>query len=854
MPRAPAALFLALCAVSPKSLSAQGRGQLPSLGYPRAFFFRAAEAVGPRVQTGNYTYDRWDSTFSRLGGIMGKTLEEEVPGRSANIPFFTRFKQDHPDQLVLLHYNGNSRDPRDAGPEFFAGHWVYFTGCGLTKDLSDESDQSDLSIEDPTLFATNMGRYRDRNVDLAICALDDGGRPNWRVAEQLELVAVDVQKKTLRVKRGAFGTKPLAFAAGKAHVAPHATEGPWGKKSNLLWYYNFSTACPRDAKGRNCIDGLVEDFGNRFLPGGALAAYDGVEFDVMHHDFGPPRVGGHGLDLDADGQADWGYVDGVNTYGLGVIEFCRRLREKLGDGRVLQADGGNANSQRAMKWLNGIESEGWPHLSDWALNDWSGGMNRHRYWQQFAREPKFNYINHKYVTHGDEPGVEKQPEVPFATHRAVFAAAQCFDAVLTYSYPPPKEPGEDYSLWDELIQGVAKKPGWLGQPLAEAVNLAKRKPDLLKGEGTTMTPAFVTRWAGEDLEVVKDGKALKVAATAPGAQKLRFRLAGVPTAGADLTVFLRMRAEPLKGSTDVPRLAWVGLAPDQGLLIQPDPPTAGFCLRGKQEQPLDAGSGAGVVYFPARKVGDATHAAYLCHPPWKGGVGYTFWERTVEVPQQGRLTFATCLSDKAETRSDGVTYKVLLKTADADYRPVFDEHLKEWRWLEHSVSLAHWAGKRVTLKFVTDCGPNDNATTDHSGWGDVRIVSDKPDFRVTEPIRHRTFVGPESFESSFYFRAVQTPTVDLAFDLEGARAVWIESLTAHAAPEALCREFEHGLVLCNPANHDCQLDLREIAPGQRFQRLQAQSKQDTQTNNGQPVGDEVTLGARDGLFLVRELQ
>ena len=31
--------------------------------------------------------------------------------RVRNIEFFTPFKQNHPDQLVMLHYNGNARGP-----------------------------------------------------------------------------------------------------------------------------------------------------------------------------------------------------------------------------------------------------------------------------------------------------------------------------------------------------------------------------------------------------------------------------------------------------------------------------------------------------------------------------------------------------------------------------------------------------------------------------------------------------------------------------------------------------------------------------------------------------------------------
>src|SRR5689334_15988935 len=79
--------------------------------YPRAFFFRSSEGAAANPRS---SYEQSDRTFSRLVGIEGKVLEEEVPGRSVkNIEFFTRFKGEHPEQLVLLHYNGNARDPRE---------------------------------------------------------------------------------------------------------------------------------------------------------------------------------------------------------------------------------------------------------------------------------------------------------------------------------------------------------------------------------------------------------------------------------------------------------------------------------------------------------------------------------------------------------------------------------------------------------------------------------------------------------------------------------------------------------------------------------------------------------------------
>jgi hypothetical protein len=112
--------------------------------YPRAFFFRSSEGF---AANGRVPYERWDACFSRLMGIEGKVLEEEIPGRSVrNIDFFTRFKKEHPEQLVLLHYNGNARDPRFQLDEFFAGHFLYFNGARIVEDVPAEEGQTEIKF------------------------------------------------------------------------------------------------------------------------------------------------------------------------------------------------------------------------------------------------------------------------------------------------------------------------------------------------------------------------------------------------------------------------------------------------------------------------------------------------------------------------------------------------------------------------------------------------------------------------------------------------------------------------------------------------------------------------------------
>lgn len=827
-------------------------------GYPRAFFFRSSEgfADNPRI-----SYEEWDRTFRRLMGIEGKVLDEEVPGRSRrNIEFFTRFKRQHPDQLVMLHYNGNARDPRDASKEFFAGHWVYYAGAKILSDLPAGEGETDVRVDDPSIFRVNMGRYRNANEDIGFCVVDGDGKPNWFESEQVQLLSVDARKKTIRVRRGCYGTRPRAFSAGKACAAAHATEGPWGRRSNLMWYYNFSTRCPKDARGRTCADVLAEEVAARFLPGGELAAFDGVEFDVLNHDrFGGayrPGRGRWGADCDADGKPDNGFFDGINTYGIGVTEFCRRLQDRLAGTKLVLADGASPTNQRAFGILNGIESEGWPHLSDWEIKDWSGGLNRHFFWQQNGRPPVFHYVNHKFTMAGDTPGSRKRPDVPFAVHRLVLAAAQFTDAAVCYSYTPRPEQGERLGIWDELYMGVEHRRGWLGHPLGPAVRLATRQPDRLRGQGVEMQPEFLKRWSGENIHFRIDGTTLRVSRADRTRGPLRFRLHDIPCDGPDLFVSVTMRAAPMiEYPPEVGRLAWVGVAGTGERLVTADLPTMGICLRGRNETDLNPETGAQLRFLPRRALAGESHDCYFVHPPYKGQSGYTYWERDVRIPEGGQLEFYSGMSEKAPGRRDGVTFRVLV-AADQhatrrSFTRLFESSQVEARWIRHTVSLAQWSGTTVRLRFVSDCGADNNATTDHSHWGDVRVLARGQEDVQTEPVRFMTWTNRREFTSGFYFSDIRSRRVNLEFSVEGSQPVWISDLTVHAHPDAIYREFEHGLVLANPSPREYTFNLDELLPRRQFRRLRGSANQDRRTNNGSPVAGTVALQGREGLFLVR---
>lgn len=839
--------------VLPDFVAARDLEQLAILNnhFPRVFFFRAAEQA---INVRRYpTYASWERQFDRLQGIMGKCLDEECLGRERRNPeFFTEFKRRHPEQVVLLHFNGNARDPRYHTERFFPGHWIYRKAIEITKDIPAESGPTVIHVEDAREFRLRTGRYRTSSDDIGLFRMDSNGRHDWHYCEQVQLLDVDHSANTITVKRGCYGTTPLSFEVGKSQAAAHATEGPWGKTNNLLWFYNFTTHCPKDRDGRTCADRLVDDLADWFGPRGKLAAFDGLEFDVMHNQT-------HG-DTDGDGVEDDGVIDGVNQYGIGMVDFARNLRERMGENFIIQGDGalgpGGVRSQRAFGILNGIESEGWPNLNDWEMNDWSGGMNRHFFWRDNARRPVFNYVNHKW-NEGvpGQPGIQAEPSVPFSRHRLVFAACQFFDAATCFSFAPANDPDGRFGVWDEFRLGVENKLGWLGRPEGPAVRLAAQTPDLLEGRGRGRESESMIS-GPVNVEVTPE--AVRLTPKDPAAENLRFEIKGVKTNGGQLYLSVDMKGDPSEGSfNEMARFAQVGVAGGKLLDLMAGPPSdTGMKLRGdKKEVPIDRDRGANFQSRP-REIAGHTLPAFFVHPPYQAvGGGYTFWAQEAEIPADAELRFSIGMGELSPQRSDGVWFQVhVAAVTDGDvasYTKIFEQTTNQHQWLPQVVSLKAYVGKRVRLKFVADCGPRNNATTDHAHWGDVRIMAHGvADDQVTEPKQIMTWVNNRFFQSGFYYDHIRSDTVDVSFEVEGSEAIVLRRVTAHASPDVVYRAFENGVVLANPSREPYIFNLAKLSPGRTYRRIQGTATQDLHTNNGRPVGPTVTLGERDGLFLV----
>jgi hypothetical protein len=213
-----------------------------SNNYPRAYFFRETENTYE-------PYGIWENNFKRLMGIEGKCLEEGKRAKpfsgKRNRKFFTRFKRNHPTQMILLHFNGNARDQRFDMENFFNGHFIYYNGDKILSMVPAESGTTSIHVSDVSLFKENVGRYGKLNDDIGLCKLDESGKPNWYKSEQVKLVSVNKENNTIKVHRGYLGTEPLSFKPGegyepKTDKADHMIYPIWdepvkGETNQLGW-------------------------------------------------------------------------------------------------------------------------------------------------------------------------------------------------------------------------------------------------------------------------------------------------------------------------------------------------------------------------------------------------------------------------------------------------------------------------------------------------------------------------------------------------------------------------------------------------------------------------------------------
>ena len=829
---------------------------MPALGdsFPKPVFYRYANNFKVTPGQENAAYEAWWAEYGRAMGVeLDSRVSVTTDGRRQVIE---RVKNEHPDFLLIYYSTGHIKHPAPDTDiasgrlsDYSHGHWAYLPRVRILRDIPKEEGETTLRFEPPApARATSAAAddedvasaktpslfslRKDRGDDICLYALGPDGRPDWDNAEQVTLVGLDEKAGIIKVRRGCYGTKPRAFH-GQVYAAVHVEV-----VKHHGWRYNFSTHCPRDRNGRSAGDVWAASYAAIFQPGGIAEHFDALQLDTLSDTIEPSR----GLDLNNNGVNDADEPSGgVNWFAVGLLQTLEKLRKGLPPHVLLIPDACNPGYQ----YVNGWEVEGFPGRFDPAWRGYSRICNRLELSRHLCREPRYTHVQHKIFNYavGIEGAHETlgQDKLPFHLSRAVMALATIHEAALTWYSRAPLEADGRVGIYDELRMGQAQRPGWLGKPVDEPIYPGLSAPNLCPG--VTTKSGIVAADQGTVVSVGPDGLTARHEGPAY-ASRLRLK---VVCPSPEMLVRIRLRGDRRAGVPVVmPRAMNVVLTGGEfhdGYLIPSDPARLrrGLVLAGGEVRSVSDDRNAGLGFqqdFHVLRLG--------AQDP---GLQQMFWQVSHKAPPDGRLSFWTFAGtgkysvQAAEVKPNGAVgeFKTLVPPFAPNGPCAFHRGA--------DLAQAGLGGKQIELRFL--CEARDGRA--QGTWGEVTLASPIEGGELPAGPTQRAIdgsFGEQSVNQTFHFNHVPANSpLTLVFEFEGREEVVIERLSIHPACGAIARQFEHGVILCNPSPCPFTFDLGALFPGKSYQRFLATPNQDKETNNGQPVGAQVRLGEFDALFL-----
>ena len=193
--------------------------------------------------------------------------------------------------------------------------------------------------------------------------------------------------------------------------------------------------------------------------------------------------------------------------------------------------------------------------------------------------------------------------------------------------------------------------------------------------------------------------------------------------------------------------------------------TVGFGLRGQAES-ANAGDTGAYVAEGTRSCNEEAKSALFMHPPWMGATGYSFARYDGIALPEAPLARLRCLVGKQDGSypGDGVLFILAVVDAEGTKTEVARRLVTEHRWEPLEADLGPWAGQAISLKLISDVGPDDDSNGDWACWADMGIESATPVLAVTvhdEPVELLHAPSPHPLEGV---------TLEM---LRGARRGWI---------------------------------------------------------------------------------
>jgi hypothetical protein len=434
----------------------------------------------PPVMTGFAFQDMGSVTNAEFPYILSEHAPIDIM-HAVRPTVYDTVRATYPEKVIIkqMAWGGTAGIPLES---IWPGHCLMKAGTRLTADVAATTNDTVLYMQDYTRIAksqavinnhTNQG---DADGFVLLYALDANGRPDWSRAEHVKLVSLNTADGGITVQRAQYETAPQAFSNGYAAVARHMMF--W---SPSQWELNLSLESPRGGPFNMTA---AEWFALQVAQNIYEIEADGVEMDVGRWQWGYPA--GNPMDCDNDQVADYGYIGGINSFGLGGQVLQRTLRELLGPDRIVQTDGNDALfGQRGWKYMNGVQLESFP----------TGGFDvfseRFRHFRQWVSsvdtQPAFSYaftktpttlFGHVVDTNNNNASYDWRFRVGFAAG-LLTGMPHPFASVTDINFDPANPDYNDPDMvedkgfykWDEYVGGDLNDWKWLGAPLGPAVQI-----------------------------------------------------------------------------------------------------------------------------------------------------------------------------------------------------------------------------------------------------------------------------------------------------------------------------------------------------------------------------------------------
>ena len=376
-------------------------------------------------------------------------------------------EKTYPDKIITLQDAWGGTCCSKNRYKSWPGYWLYESRTILLNDIGPDEDE--IIVDAPKRLARSERwlKRQNRRIKMGLAAviyrLKKNGKPNFDHAEQVGIL----KKKGKRfvIKRHLVGGKSLSFRAGKAAVALHVYY--WTNQ----WQLNMSLDAPKNpANGMTAPEWYAQVIAERVKK----SKTDGVEFDVARWTFSKNKM----LDCNNDGIADFGYINGINSFGLGGQIFLAKLRKLLGKDKIIQMDSNDAlTGQRGWNYVNGIQMEAFPMSNH--FDRFSEAFQYLRLWTENVRtKPALSYAFTKTPTTtyaGVKLSNGRNADFRFRMGLAadvLLGMPHPFLSLSRLKFNPAKDSNANKKnkeeagvfLWDEYLGGNLKKTGWLGKP------------------------------------------------------------------------------------------------------------------------------------------------------------------------------------------------------------------------------------------------------------------------------------------------------------------------------------------------------------------------------------------------------